>query len=1299
MSFVHIHVHSTYSILDGLCSVKALVRRAAELGMPAIALTDHGVMFGAIEFYHAAIKAGIKPIIGLETYLAPRSMTDRDSIQDRKPSHILLIAENETGYQNLLKIASASQLEGFYYYPRIDHDFLAQHKEGIIATTGCMSSEISHAILQGTPELVHKKLDWYFQVFGRENFFFELQHHNIPELHKLNQHLIELGKHYNAHFVAANDVHYLKPEDNRLQDVLLCLQTGKVLSDPNRMRMTDNTYYLRSPQEMKELFGNVPGAIENTLAIAERCNVDLSFKGYHLPHFDVPAGYDAESYLRKLCYEGLTARYGAVEKDSAPRQRLDYELDVIHRMGFDAYFLIVWDLCRFARQKGIWYNTRGSGAGSIVAYTLEITNIDPLAHGLIFERFLNPGRITMPDIDLDFQDDRRFEMMEYCANKYGADKVAQIITFNTMKARAAIRDVGRVMEIPLGEVDKIAKLIPSTSPSIEDALQNVIEFKQVYEEASRKEEKRYIKELIDIAAQMVGVVRSVGTHAAGVVITDKPLVDYLPLHRPTGSAEETPIKTVTQYEMNNLADLGLLKVDFLGLVTLTIMERAIALIKQRTGKEYNLSNIPLDDPKAFELLGKGETLGVFQVESAGMRRYLVEMKPKSLDNVIAMVALYRPGPMDFIPQYIRRMHNEEAVEYLHPAMEPIFKETYGIPVYQEQIMRAAVELAGYTASEADELRKAISKKQNDQLLKHQEKFVNGAAALGKVPPETAKVIFENWEKFARYGFNKAHAADYGIISVQTAYLKANYPVEYMTALISANKNDTAKVALYIADCRRMGIDVLPPDINASEWDFTIEDVVDKRKKKRAVIRFGLGAIKNVGQGHVELILKARKEGGRFKDLNDLAERVDLRAVGKRPLECMIKVGALDQFGSRKAMLEAIDRIVAISEVSFEAARRGQMSLFEVAPMAIDRIELAAADDVSPRDYMQWERELLGLYVSAHPLQKHVALLEKVVSHYSAQLQEASAEERVRVAGLVCSSRSHQTKNGKLMGFATIEDIQGTIDLVIFPKAWEDYHHLLEPEKLILVEGKVDQEGSEPKIIVDKIYTELNVVEPLPQARSVPVSNIVEAFENEDEFLSSDDAASDEVENDAITTDDAAAMNEEKNQHHIPVEDVSKSLLTAAVYDNPLNTAQSLPTSVVRDKTPETNLESAEQPLAQLGDSEDKPRRMNGTQPQAAAQPILPPATEGRIHQKITLITVNLYSNGDKKRDELRLRRIFGTLISHPGSDKFIFNIVEKNKRYRIEFPNYTTGYNEALMEELRGIVREEDISIEELAIG
>jgi DNA polymerase III subunit alpha len=1319
MSFVHLHVHSEYSLLDGFSNIKKIVKRAKEMGMPALALTDHGTMFGVIDFYHTATSAGIKPIVGVEAYLAARSMRERDPQQDKRSSHLLLLAENETGYRNLLKIASAAQMEGFYYFPRIDHDFLASHAEGLICTSGCMSAEIPRLIQQENLEAARRQMDWYYEVFGPDHFFLELQQHDIKELEQINKMLFDLGRRYEARFVATNDVHYINAEDARLQDIMLAIQTGCVLSDPNRMRMSDNTYYLRSPQEMASIFSAVPEAITNTLLIAERCNLDLGFKGYHLPEFDVPPVYTPTSYLRELCEAGLKRRYGSRSQDPEVRQRLDYELGIIHQMGFDTYFLIVWDLCRYAREQGIWYNARGSAAGSIVAYTLDITLVDPIQHGLIFERFLNPGRVSMPDIDLDFRDDMRAQMLEYTALKYGDDRVAQIITFGTLGARAAIRDVGRVMDIPLAEVDKAAKLIPNIPGkpvSISVALQDVPEFKNLYQSAP------YFRELIDTARHMEGVVRNAGTHAAGVIVADKPIIEYLPLHRPTGSsAEDSPIKTVTQFEMSHMDSLGLLKVDFLGLATLTIMARACDLIRDRQGVELNLDNIPIDDPATYELLGRGETAGVFQVEGSGMRRYLMQMKPKTLDHVIAMVALFRPGPMEFIPGYIRRMHNEEAIEYKHPSLEPIFKETYGYPVYQEQLMFAVMKLAGYTAPEADELRKAVSKKQKEKLLKHREKFVEGAVKSG-ITAETAGAIFDDWEEFARYGFNKAHAADYGVLAVQTAYLKTHYPVEYMTALLSVNQNDSDKVALYAADCRRMGIEVAPPDVNSSGWDFTIEDHPDGK----ATIRFGLGAVKNVGHGPVEEILQARVQGEPFTDVNDFAHRVDLRHVGKRSLECLVRVGAFDRFGSRPALLQSLDRIVSVSASHFRAAEIGQMSMFGPHTGIQDEITLPDyAGEISRREQLNWERELIGLYVSDHPLSQVMDVLTEIVTHFSGQLSEVSPTERVRVAGLITRIRGHVTKTGKSMGFVTIEDLQGVVELVIFPRTWEQVSEMIEFDKIIMAEGRVDAEGSEPKVLVDNIATDLTLTTAARKAPTNLPSYPVDSTDPYDEIPSGQPQTTPEMEPEQPTGPERENLGEIKGGMEQPEQQAPETGLDgeeedteemppspdlfpadwelanavmAAVADPAVSRVFANVPPAPEPPDPEAAPLVSEPPPVQAAENSEpvaEPAGDNIPPVAAGAHPayIIPPlsTTEG---DTVYMITIQLRPSEDKVRDNIRIRQIYGTLITYPGNDRFAFHVFERGRGYLIEFPNFTTGLCPELISRLNAFLPSDQVRIE-----
>ncbi len=1285
MSFVHLHVHSEYSLLDGLSRIPRLIDRVVELGMPAVALTDHGAMYGAVDFYRTAKEAGIKPIVGMEGYLSARGMHDKEPQLDNRSFHLILLAENDTGYSNLLKIASAAQLEGFYYLPRIDRDYLAAHSDGLITTTGCLSGEVPRALLQGKTDHARQLLDWYFEVFGRDRFFFELQHHDIPELPEINKKLIDLAKRYKGRLIATNDVHYVYPEDAELQDILLCIQTGAVHSDPKRMRMTDSTYYLRTPQEMQELFSDVPESIQNTLWIADRCEVDLDFAGYHMPNFEVPGNQSPESYLRNLCEQGLTKRYGTKVEDPLYRERLNYELTIINQMGFDTYFLIVWDLCRFAREHDIWYNARGSAAGSIVAYCLEITLVDPIEHGLIFERFLNPGRVSMPDIDLDFQDDMRCHLLEYTADKYGRDKVAQIITFGTLGARAAIRDVGRVLDIPLPEIDRVAKTIPNIPgkpKTIPEALETVSALREIYEETP------YLREVIDIAAQLEGVARNAGTHAAGVIITDVPIVEYIPLNRPTsGSLEDNPIGAVTQFDLNVLDSLGLLKVDFLGLSTLTVMARACSLIKDRHGIELDIHTIPLDDPETYDLLGRGDVLGVFQVEGAGMRRYLMDMKPRELANVVAMVALYRPGPMEFISTYINRMQGKESVTYHHPALEAIFEETFGIPVYQEQIMSAVIALAGYTPSEADDLRRVISKKKAKALKEHREKFIQGATERG-IERQNAVSIFDEWLNFARYGFNKAHAADYGVIAVETAYLKTHYPVEYLTALLSVFKHDIDKVALYIADCRRLGFNVLAPDINASGLDFMIEDRVDQP----AAIRFGLGAIKNVGEGAIQVVLKTRQEEGPFKILEDFARRVDLRQVGKRALDSLMRVGALDVLGPRIALLDSLERIMALSASHFRAIEIGQMSLFGKATGVADNLTLPSANsEVLNRRQLSWEKELLGIYVSDHPINQHMETLTRVVTHFSAELGETVHGQQVCVAGEVCHIRPYQTRSGKAMGFVTLEDLQGTIELVVFNRVWREMSKWLQPEMIVVVKGKIDRERGDPKVLVDMITADIKTVQPLKGSQKTKTTTMDDKSASR-HMVAHTPSPSYEV-TDLPPLPEAEPIHELQAANNESQTLVGLDSMQDAPSDPRSQDMQDFPSAARKRDVWET-LDSVDV-VESLGEP-DLSIVPSGAL--ALNDHAIPFSLDQVKHNDVQMVTIILRSTGDRRRDALRMRRVHGLLSSYPGNDRFAFHVFETSRRYHLEFPSSSTGYCPELHAQLLGMLGEGAIQIEPLRI-
>ncbi len=1059
--FVHLHVHSEYSLLDGLAKVDALAKRAAELGMPAIALTDHGVLFGVIEFYEKCRAAGVKPIIGCEIYLSPNSMHSRAGREDQGAYHLVLLARDNRGYQNLLKIATAAQLEGFYYRPRIDKEYLAGHAEGLIALSACGSGEIPRLVKAGLMEDAKRAAAWYRDVFGPDGFYLELQYHEgIPEFAAVNRDLVEIARQLQIPLVATNDVHYVHPHDAYAQEVLLCLQTNGLMTDPDHMSMGDDSFYLKDGDEMAALFPDWPEALDNTLSIAEACNVSIEFGHYHLPLFDVPEGFTPQTYLAKLVQEGLAERYPSLPPHV--RERMEYELRVIHDMGFDTYFLIVWDLVRHARSRDIWWNVRGSGAGSIVAYGLGLTYVDPLEQGLIFERFLNPGRVSMPDVDLDFPDDRRDEMIQYAIDKYGADQVAQIITFGTLGAKASIRGAGRVLGLPLTEVDRVAKLIPGPKITIDESLEVVPELKALYED----ENAPYFKTLIDTARALEGVAAHASTHAAGVVIADKPLVEYVALHRPTKGEGGV----VTQYEMETLERIGLLKVDFLGLATLTVMRRACDLIRQNHGVDLNLRNIPLDDPDIYKLLSSGHVTGLFQVESEGMRKVLRGLQPQRYEDVMAVVALYRPGPMEFINDFIERRHGRVAIEYVHPKLEPILKKTYGIIVYQEQIIRILTDMAGYTASEADNVRRAVSKKKKDVLLAEREKFVRGAMRHGGVGEEIANQIFDQIEKFASYGFNQAHAADYAYITCQTAYLKAKYPLEYMTALLCVERGKTEKISLIAAETRRLGIELLPPDVNYSVCDFVIEN---------GKIRFGLGAIKGIGDGPVNAIVAAREAGGPFADLGDFVKRVDLRLVNRKGLECLIKAGALDRFGERNHLLHAVETMMAVSQKEWAARDVGQMSMFDLMGGASMGGTFILDTVPKPRPATQkeriaWERELTGTLFTEHPLQTVMAQLEGLEVTPTTAITEELAGQHVTIVGSVVLLRVINTRKGEEMAFVQMDDLHASIEVVVFPKVYRTTKDLWTTDRILLVRGKVDIRDQKPKLICDWATEELTV---------------------------------------------------------------------------------------------------------------------------------------------------------------------------------------------------------------------------------
>ena len=1047
--FTHLHVHSEFSLLDGLGRIADLVDSAAQQGFDSLAITDHGALYGAVAFYQAATAKGIKPIIGVETYVARRSMTDKEGKADAQPFHLILLAENLVGYRNLCRLVTDAHLDGYYYKPRIDREHLAKYSEGLIGLSACLNGEVSRALEVDDWELARNLAGEYGDILGKDRFFLELQDHGLPEQRRLNEQLLRLSPETGLPLVVTNDLHYVRRAQSEAHDVLLCVGTGNNIDTPGRMKFESSDFFLKSAAEMAALFPDQRDALLASKRIAEMCRVELPLGQLRIPHFPVPDGETVESWLRSECQRGLEWRYGEVTPEL--QQRLDYELGVILSMGYAGYFLIVADFIRFAREQGIQTTCRGSAPGSIVTYTLGITPVDPIAYQLPFERFLNPDRVTMPDIDVDFEDGRREEVIAYVGRKYGQDHVAQIITFGTMLARAAIRDVGRVLGHSYGEVDRIAKAVPNQlGIKLEEALQIAPALRE------QVDADPAVKRITDFARQLEGVARNASTHAAGVVISREPLTELMPLQRATNSDG-----LMSQYEMHSIEALGLLKFDFLGLSNLTILRQAVDLIRAERGIEVDLDAIPLDDARTFELLASGETTGVFQLESAGMRRYIRELKPTSVFDLAAMVALFRPGPMDNIPAYIRRKHGQEPVTYLHPLLEPYLEKTYGIFVYQEDIMSAAIALGGFTGPEADTLGYAIRKKKSSVLRSMREKFVTQAAERG-VDARVIDQVFTAFEPFERYGFNKAHATCYGLIAYQTAYLKANYTVEYMASVLTAFRSNEEKVAAAIAECRRLGIHVHAPDVHASHLEFTVEG---------AAIRFGLLAVKNVGQGAIESIIAARDEGGPFRSLADFCTRIDLRLANRKVLESLTKVGALNAFGHPAQVLLGLDDAIAAGQATQRDRISGQTSLFDMAAADAVHLEapLAKATEVPSRERLRWEKELLGLYLSEHPMGEVAERVGPYVTAYSGDLKDESLDgQRVVVCGIVTGQRIVVTKTKSTMAIVTIEDLQGAVEIVVFPRTWEETAATWADGAILLVAGRVDHRGDEVSILADAV---------------------------------------------------------------------------------------------------------------------------------------------------------------------------------------------------------------------------------------
>jgi DNA polymerase III subunit alpha len=1054
-TFIHLHVHTEYSLLDGLSRIPDLAERAAELKMPALALSDHGNLFGAIEFYKECKKAGVKPIIGCEVYLAPGSRFERKANSAKEAAtHLLLLAKDETGYENLVKLVSTAHLHGQYYKPRIDKDVLREHAKGIIGTSACLAGEVARHIMAGNPKAAEKSIDDFKNIFEPGDFYLEIADHGIPAQRQVAAELLKYSKQFGLKIVATNDVHYVLKEHASAHDVLLCIQTGAKINDENRMRYPAPEFYLKSTEEMAALFKDVPESLTTTLEIAEKCNLKIALGENKFPAYTVPEGQTREGYLRNLCYEGLERRFGERAKEPALRERLDFELDVLGKTGFTSYFLIVWDFIHYAKTNGIPVGPgRGSAAGSLISYVLAITDLDPLAYGLFFERFLNPERISPPDIDVDFCYNRRPEVIEYVRKKYGAQSVAQIITFGTLGAKMAIRDVGRVMGLSYGEADRLTKMIPfDPKMTLEKALKESPDFKRAYDE------EEVARSVIDSAMTLEGVSRQAGVHAAGVVISDRDLTDYVPLTTDDHDA------IVTQYSMEPLGELGLLKMDFLGLKTLTVIEDALKLIEETTGKKMTPLEIPLDDPKAYELMSRAQNIGLFQVESPGMCKACLQIKPRVVEDIIAIGALFRPGPMEFIPLYAKRKSGEVATEYDHPLLEPILKETYGIMVYQEQVMQAAQILAGYTLGGADMLRRAMGKKKPEEMAKQRAIFVEGAAKKNNIKAEKANQLFDVLDKFAGYGFNKAHAACYGVITCQTAWLKARHPVEFMAALLSNELDNTDKIALFVAEAKDMGISVLGPNVNQSGSVFTVGE---------NTIRFGLSAIKNVGQAAVGLIIAAREKGGAFRDLHDLCARVESRGMNKKLLESLVKSGACEDFGPNRAeLLTQIDGALAQASASARDRDAGQASLLDLlGPMEPAAKKSSATmlatgvPDFPLKERLAYEKELLGFYITGHPLSEYEADVKAFQTHTVAQLKETSEEIDTRICGLLTKVEVRVTKEGKKPWARVVfEDITGSsIEVMVFPDTYAALPRPLNVGDIVVISGSLDRRDDQPKI--------------------------------------------------------------------------------------------------------------------------------------------------------------------------------------------------------------------------------------------
>ena len=1263
-SFTHLHLHTEYSLLDGLCRIEPLVVRARELGMDTLALTDHGALHAAIDFYSELSSAGIKPIIGVEAYMARGSRHDKTAA-DKHPYHITLLAKNNAGYHNLLWLTTQANLEGYYYKPRIDKELLERHAEGVIAFSGCLNGEIPQMIQAGRLEEAKKSARWYREVLG--DFYFEVQHHdNIPELIEVNGRLVEMGQELDIPLVATNDVHYIHPDEHSVQDVLLCIQTNTTLDQPNRMKMADPSYYLRGVEEMEQLFSHLPQAVANTRRIADACDVSIDFSRLHLPRYPVPDGKTADAYLAELCQEGLGRRYGDVTEER--RRRLDYELEVIRQTKFSDYFLVIHQIASFARRQGILMGVRGSAAASLVLYCLDVTNVDPLKHRLVFERFLNLERKEMPDIDMDFQDDRRDEVMNYVVGEYGRDKVAQIITFGTLGAKAVLRDVGRAQGMSYADVDRMARLIPAgyrkaekgeiKAWSVQDALDLIPEFREAFEA------DEVVQNLVDTGKKLEGVVRNAGTHAAGVVISDEPLIDYVPLQRPIkGNGDGM---AVTQFSMDAIAKLGLLKMDFLGLVNLTILQKVRQFIAQTRSVELDLQQIPLDDKKTFRLLSSGDTTGLFQLESTGMRRYIKELKPTSLGDLSAMIALYRPGPLEQIPNFIDAKHGRRPVVYPHPILEEVLEETYGIIVYQDQVLLILQQFAGYSLGQADTVRKAMGKKIAALMQQEESRFIEGAKQQG-YSAELAAEVWELIEPFAGYAFNKAHSISYALIAYWTAYFKANYPVEFLASLLACFQGVTEKVAATAPEARRLGIPVLPPDINRSEAGFTVE-----ANGTAHSIRFGLGAIKNVGESAVSPIIEERRANGPFRNVEDFCRRANLRGLNRRTLESLIKVGALDPLERRGGLLASIDRILSIASQQARLRDSGQATMFDLfgeeVPVPMPEIEIEAEEDVSPAERAVWEKELLGVALSAEdPLARVSQVLGSEVT-FCGQIDAEMDGQTVLVAGRVTSVRLVPgRKDGRTFAIATLEDLQGRVEVAVWANVYEKTTELWRQESIVVVKGKVRLWKEQVSIACDE-------VKPFEQAAAeAPVAS---------PDLTDIDRATEPIATAADPSDPPPAT--------VPDAEALAPSTEGQDSSDRLPTPSTGSAEVREKESPESGPEEAKQDSAE-GPIETEALHTNGAAietpaiaAEAASEPSPPPRT----------LWLNLRETDDEEADQARLQKLLSLIKASPGQDLVRLAVRREGDTVTLDLPHRCDADSGSLGRSLMGILGPDAVRVE-----